>query len=82
MTISWSYQGKPLARCVDLAVFPASLRRLDFYTPNIRQKALRLIMIQIGSRETKQLVACIVKWPLEEIRIFLSEMISWMPLLW
>ncbi|KAL0060408.1 hypothetical protein AAF712_005815 [Marasmius tenuissimus] len=58
------------------------LSRLDFYDAKVRQKALRLIMIQIGSRETNQLVSCIMKWPSEEIRIFLSEMMVFMPCLW
>ncbi|KAF9269060.1 hypothetical protein L218DRAFT_417445 [Marasmius fiardii PR-910] len=58
------------------------LSRLDFYDAKVRQKALRLIMIQIGSRETSQLVSCIMKWPQEEIRIFLSEMMDFMPILW
>ncbi|KAL0573435.1 hypothetical protein V5O48_008529 [Marasmius crinis-equi] len=58
------------------------LSRLDFYDAKVRQKALRLIMIQIGSRETSHLVSCIMKWPPEEIRIFLSEMMEFMPILW
>ncbi|KAG7093953.1 hypothetical protein E1B28_007586 [Marasmius oreades] len=58
------------------------LSRLDFYDAKVRQKALRLIMIQIGSRETSQLISCIMKWPQQEIRIFLSEMMDFMPILW
>lgn len=56
--------------------------RLDFYDAKVRQKALKLIMMQIGSRETNQLLHCVVKWPREEIIIFLSEMIPCIPLLW
>lgn len=56
--------------------------RLDFYDAKVRQKALRLIMMQIGSREITQLVACTMKWPKEEIRIFLSGMLPIMPFLW
>ncbi|KAL0955335.1 hypothetical protein HGRIS_004218 [Hohenbuehelia grisea] len=58
------------------------LSRLDFYTPKVRQQALRLIMMQIGSLETTQLIKCVVKWPAEEIQIFLSEFMMCMPLLW
>ncbi|KIK61627.1 hypothetical protein GYMLUDRAFT_568772 [Collybiopsis luxurians FD-317 M1] len=58
------------------------LSRLDFYDAKVRQKALKMIMIQIGSRETYQLLLCVVKWPREEIIIFLSEMMPCIPLLW
>uniref|UniRef100_A0A0W0FXN6 Uncharacterized protein n=1 Tax=Moniliophthora roreri TaxID=221103 RepID=A0A0W0FXN6_MONRR len=58
------------------------LSRLDFYDAKVRHKALRLIMMQIGSGETTHLTMCIVKWPRGEIRIFLSEMFAFMPLLW
>lgn len=56
--------------------------RLDFYDTKVRQKALALIMMQIGSRETAQLIKCIIKWPVEEIRIFLSEIVPCVPLIW
>ncbi|KAJ3877066.1 hypothetical protein F5051DRAFT_409650 [Lentinula edodes] len=58
------------------------LSRLDFYDEKVRQRALRLIMMQIGSREASQLLLCVVKWPKEEITIFLSEMMPCIPLLW
>ncbi|THU86263.1 hypothetical protein K435DRAFT_370688 [Dendrothele bispora CBS 962.96] len=58
------------------------LSRLDYYDSKVRHKALRFIMMQIGSRETGQLTGCITKWPREEIMIFLSEMMPCMPLLW
>ncbi|KAJ3762092.1 hypothetical protein EV360DRAFT_79654 [Lentinula raphanica] len=58
------------------------LSRLDFYDTKVRQKALRMIMMQIGSRETHQLLLCVAKWPQEEIIVFLSEMFPCIPLLW
>ncbi|GAW05976.1 hypothetical protein LENED_007867 [Lentinula edodes] len=53
-----------------------------FWSCRVRQRALRLIMMQIGSREASQLLLCVVKWPKEEITIFLSEMMPCIPLLW
>ncbi|KAJ4000845.1 hypothetical protein F5050DRAFT_283961 [Lentinula boryana] len=58
------------------------LSRLDFYDAKVRQKALKMIMMQIGSREANQLLLCVAKWPREEIIIFLSEMMPCIPLLW
>ncbi|KAK7056259.1 hypothetical protein VNI00_002812 [Paramarasmius palmivorus] len=55
---------------------------LDYYDAKVRHKALRMIMMQIGSGEIAQLTMCIMKWPRYEIRIFLSEMFTFMPLLW
>ncbi|KAF9078236.1 hypothetical protein BDP27DRAFT_1311018 [Rhodocollybia butyracea] len=64
------------------AVTHLTLVDLTFYDIKVRQKALKLIMMQIGSRETNQLLICIVKWPREEIIVFLSEMMPCIPLLW
>ncbi|KAJ4473652.1 hypothetical protein J3R30DRAFT_703078 [Lentinula aciculospora] len=58
------------------------LSRLNFYDAKVRQKALKLIMMQIASREASQLLLCVVKWPQEEIIIFLSEMMPCIPLMW
>ncbi|KAF5377809.1 hypothetical protein D9757_008107 [Collybiopsis confluens] len=73
--------GEQLEKIYDDLLELSSLR-LDFYEAKVRHKALKMIMMQIGSRETHQLLLCVAKWPREEIIIFLLEMMPCVPLLW
>ncbi|KAF9458460.1 hypothetical protein BDZ94DRAFT_1270499 [Collybia nuda] len=52
------------------------LSRLGLYPDSIREKAITLLVVQIGSRQAVRLVQHLVQWPLIEINIFLSEMTS------
>lgn len=58
------------------------MSRMDVYDYGVRHKALRIILMQVGSRETVHLTTCITKWPQEDIQVFLSEIIPCIPLVW
>ncbi|KAG6827718.1 hypothetical protein H0H92_010655 [Tricholoma furcatifolium] len=46
----------------------------DMYTNDVRERALQILLAQIGSRQTHYLMASLMKWPEIEIQIFLSEL--------
>lgn len=50
--------------------------RLDLYTESIRGQAVILLIVQIGSRQTRHLVDRLAQWPAVEINIFLSVLTS------
>lgn len=47
--------------------------RRDLYHDTVRIRALSIILVQIGSRQTQKLVEHLLGWPLIEIKIFISE---------
>jgi hypothetical protein len=50
------------------------------YSSSVRLQALSLVMVQIASMKTSNLVKALVKWPSLEISLFLSEIITCVPL--
>ena len=52
------------------------LSRPRLYTKTIGQAAMRLLMAQIGSRNTYHLINGLDQWPEVEVRLFLSQVMS------
>jgi hypothetical protein len=53
--------------------------RPGLYRIYFRRQALQLLLAQIGSRQTLHLLLNLVKWPVVEIALFLSEVMACMP---
>lgn len=66
------------SRCVQakfyLICHPYPSNRRDFYLDTIRDRALTMILVQIGSRQTQKLIEHLLKWPFIEIKIFITEL--------
>ena len=56
--------------------------RPGLYRVQVRKQALRALIVQIGTRRTRLLLRCLVKWPTIEIALFLSEIMACMPAEW
>lgn len=67
-----------LSRFVHARFWPTcwaySKERRDLYHEAIRARALSIILVQIGSRQTRHLVKCLLDWPFIETKIFISEL--------
>ncbi|KAF9466981.1 hypothetical protein BDZ94DRAFT_95506 [Collybia nuda] len=50
------------------------LSRRGLYHDTIRTRALTIILVQVGSRQTQQLIKCLLHWPPIEIKIFITEL--------
>jgi hypothetical protein len=55
------------------------LARCDYYSAQIRKKALRMLLRQIHSGHTHHLLYYLREWPSEEIGLFLREVMLCMP---
>jgi hypothetical protein len=53
--------------------------RFGCYNAKIRKQALRALLVQIATGQTRHLLRSLVKWPSKEIAIFISEILSCMP---
>ncbi|KAF5388069.1 hypothetical protein D9615_000767 [Tricholomella constricta] len=49
------------------------LSRLEMYSDTIRDRALRILLVQIGIRQTRHMIKSLKKWPDIEIQLFLTE---------
>jgi hypothetical protein len=56
--------------------------RPGLYRVHVRKQALRVLLIQIGIRQTRHLLQYLAKWPTIEIALFLSEIMACMPSNW
>lgn len=56
--------------------------RPGLYQLEIRKQVLNLLLTQIGTRQTRHLMRCLVKWPTSELTIFLAEIMTCMPPDW
>jgi hypothetical protein len=58
------------------------LFRFGLYRAQVQRQALRVLLIQISTRQTRQLLRSLVKWPSIEIALFISEILTCMPDSW
>jgi hypothetical protein len=56
--------------------------RRGLYGQRVREKALKIILGQISSGNTRYLIQSIIKWPPYEILLTLIELMACMPLPW
>jgi len=56
--------------------------RPGLYHPQVRKQVLKLLLVQIGIRQTHHLIRSLVKWPLVELTLFLAELMACMPHQW
>jgi hypothetical protein len=61
---------------------PKHICRPGLSNANFRKQALKLLLSQIGRRKTRHLLRYLMKWPVVEIALFLSEVMACMPLDW
>jgi hypothetical protein len=73
MTTFWNFQGLFIDEtCLILLSYPKNRR--DLYADAIRDRAMAILLVQVGSGQTQQLVKRLLNWPLVEIKIFVSEL--------
>ncbi|KIM86350.1 hypothetical protein PILCRDRAFT_322932 [Piloderma croceum F 1598] len=58
------------------------LSRFGLYRAQIRLQALRVLLVQIAMRQTHHLLRGLLKWPSIEIALFISEILTCMPVDW
>jgi hypothetical protein len=56
--------------------------RFGCYDATIRTRALRALLVQIATGQTRHLLRSLVKWPSTEVAIFISEISSCIPDCW
>lgn len=58
------------------------LVRQDLYSDSMRFRARKLLLIQVGRRQTARLITALLKWPEEEILLFMVSVFDEMSMFW
>ncbi|KZP06842.1 hypothetical protein FIBSPDRAFT_301477 [Athelia psychrophila] len=58
------------------------MSRQDLYSESIRFRARKLLLIQVGCRQTERLISALLEWPEEEIRLFMVSVFDEMSVFW
>ncbi|KZP08426.1 hypothetical protein FIBSPDRAFT_938982 [Athelia psychrophila] len=58
------------------------MSRQDLYGESIRFRARKMLLIQVGCRQTKRLISALLEWPEEEIRLFMVSVFDEMSMFW
>ena len=81
-----NFQGAFVTKCI----LPFTMNCLNngrscrsgLYRQEVRKQVLKLLLVQIGIRQTHHLIRRLVKWPTVELALFLAELMVCMPHDW
>ena len=77
MTLYWNFRGEfGVWMSIKRYILIPYESRVGLYSQNVSSAAMQLITTQIASRETHHLRMALQRWPLVELRLFMSQLMS------